>query len=678
MQNNSQGGEDVLLDEWTKRVAFYLRVSTEEQADKYGFLLQRDKMERLLSTKEDYRELAWEEYVYQEDISGTTEISARVELSRLFDDLQFAKDNWLPQPFHLVMVYRIDRFARKLRILLDIVEKFKEYNVGFVSCLESVDTSTYFWRAMLGILGVFAELEREMNTEKMGAWRVKFLEEWKRLQDIYGYKRDESNFFKIYAREASVVRKIFELYVYNSYSISQITRHLESEKILIPSASKLIKREWSRQWQPYKDPYKWGDRTVRSILNREEYIWISYFGKTKSQLDTKSWKVRKTIKIKKEDWSKVEGRIPPIIDEELFTAAQERYKNGKQAYKKADEWKYLLTKLLYCDACKHLARRKWMLQWRGDSANKVQSYMCQWKGSKYGSQHQCHCVPLPKEALEQEVVMRLKEFMKNPSILAEHYEMKKIGQKKIEQWQEIIDECQNQLTQIELGKNNTLQLCESGLITKTSYYQQLEVLSKREQELWQKLRKCKSRLKEAADTSAYIKSFEYLIKTQRDNMEKIFKDRQILAMFMWLIIDRIIIYSNPRPLGVKMPGRNKGEQWIPYKITLQLRLPQDIVKAMYENTKLTGDLVEDWRRFSWSDGRFITKWINQEMEALLQRYDPNSKTQKKLQKLQEKMQQWETLSEDARIKNMEHRIKNNPKEYKFLLEEIEKMNRWDI
>lgn len=60
-----------------------------------------------------------------------------------------------------LIVYKLDRISRSLNDFSGLMELFKKYNVEFYSTVESFDTGTAIGRAMLGIIMVFAELERE-------------------------------------------------------------------------------------------------------------------------------------------------------------------------------------------------------------------------------------------------------------------------------------------------------------------------------------------------------------------------------------------------------------------------------------------------------------------------------------------------------------------------------------
>ena len=68
----------------------------------------------------------------------------------------------------IVLVDKLDRLSRSQFDTLYLIRKvFTENNCAFVSRAEAFDTSSSFGRAMVGILSVFAELERERIKERM-------------------------------------------------------------------------------------------------------------------------------------------------------------------------------------------------------------------------------------------------------------------------------------------------------------------------------------------------------------------------------------------------------------------------------------------------------------------------------------------------------------------------------
>ncbi len=60
-----------------------------------------------------------------------------------------------------IIIYRLDRMSRSLMDFAHLIEIFTKYDVEFVSSTEKFDTSTPIGRAMLSIVMVFAQLERE-------------------------------------------------------------------------------------------------------------------------------------------------------------------------------------------------------------------------------------------------------------------------------------------------------------------------------------------------------------------------------------------------------------------------------------------------------------------------------------------------------------------------------------
>lgn len=170
------------------KVALYIRVSTKDQEEKYSVPHQENSIRRYVEARERQLELADKKYFYYDRISGASDIDERKGLNKLFHDLKTAKEMKLERPFDMVIVYRIDRFARKVKVLLDIVDRLQAYQVDFASCYESIDTSTAFGKAMLQIMWVFAELERDMITTKTHSGSVKRRElddELKRSMAIY-------------------------------------------------------------------------------------------------------------------------------------------------------------------------------------------------------------------------------------------------------------------------------------------------------------------------------------------------------------------------------------------------------------------------------------------------------------------------------------------------------------
>ena len=104
----------------------------------------------------------WEivgEYV-DEGVSGSKE--SRPELNRLMVDVHRRK-------FEVVLVWKIDRFGRSLKHLVNALADLDAYGVTFVSLRDNLDLSTPSGRLMFQIIGAMAEFERALIQERVRA-----------------------------------------------------------------------------------------------------------------------------------------------------------------------------------------------------------------------------------------------------------------------------------------------------------------------------------------------------------------------------------------------------------------------------------------------------------------------------------------------------------------------------
>ncbi len=94
--------------------------------------------------------------VWEEKGSGTSRVS-RVELESVLSYLRSGDT---------LVVTRIDRLARSLRDLQDIIHELKGRGVNLQATEQPIDTSTAAGKAFLDMLGVFAEFETNLRRER--------------------------------------------------------------------------------------------------------------------------------------------------------------------------------------------------------------------------------------------------------------------------------------------------------------------------------------------------------------------------------------------------------------------------------------------------------------------------------------------------------------------------------
>lgn len=94
--------------------------------------------------------------VRSEKVSGTSR-AGREELERMLDFVQ---------PGDTLMVTRVDRLARSIGDLQDIVRQLRAKGVALKATEQPIDTATAAGKAFLDMLGVFAEFETNLRKER--------------------------------------------------------------------------------------------------------------------------------------------------------------------------------------------------------------------------------------------------------------------------------------------------------------------------------------------------------------------------------------------------------------------------------------------------------------------------------------------------------------------------------
>ena len=114
--------------------------------------------------------------------------------------------------YDLLLVYRVDRLARSVRGLAQILEELDAARVLFRSATEPFDTGSAAGRVMVQMLGVFAEFERATLIDRVvaGMERKAARGEWHGGKSPFGYAADTSA-LSVVDSEAAVVRQIFNL-----------------------------------------------------------------------------------------------------------------------------------------------------------------------------------------------------------------------------------------------------------------------------------------------------------------------------------------------------------------------------------------------------------------------------------------------------------------------------------
>ena len=284
-------------------VAIYVRVSTLEQyKEGYSINEQIERLKKYCEAKE------WTVYKVYIDGGYSGANMDRPGLQEMFRDVEAGA-------FEAVLVYKLDRLSRSQKDTLEIIEDILlPSNVEFISMTENIDTSSPFGRAMVGILSVFAQLEREQIKERMTMGLEARAKDgkWTGAGNApIGYDFVGDSCLKVNEYEAMQVREAFDLFL-------QRTPILRISKILNEKG--------------YRHKYgTWKFAALKEVLRRPVYCGL--------------------IKYKDEIY---EGIHDAIISQDTYDKAQAIFEERNRAnleYKNAFKYKYPLGGLLFCKQC---------------------------------------------------------------------------------------------------------------------------------------------------------------------------------------------------------------------------------------------------------------------------------------------------------------------------------------
>lgn len=283
-----------------KKVACYVRVSTENQIENYSIDEQTERLKSYCKAK-DYT--VYRIYTDGGYSGGNTN---RPALQEMLKDIESKKVD-------AVLVYKLDRLSRSQKDTLSLIEdKFLANGIDFISMSENFDTSSPFGRAMIGILSVFAQLEKDQITERFIMGRI-----GRSKSGLFhgggfaplGYDYTDGKLV-INLLEAGQVREIYQLFLAGKSvnRIMQMINQKYSHNLTAPQVLKVLKN---------------------SI----------YIGKVKFK------------------GAEYDGQHDPIISREDFDNVQEILNSSKRESSKNTAQKnpfragYFLSGLLFCEHC---------------------------------------------------------------------------------------------------------------------------------------------------------------------------------------------------------------------------------------------------------------------------------------------------------------------------------------
>ncbi len=308
-----------------KRVAIYIRVSTDEQVQHGNWLeMQKDALIKYVESQSFSIEDC---HIFTDEGKSWAQKEDRPALKKLLESAQ-------RQEFDIVLVWKVDRFFRKTLYLLEWIETLEKMWVWFRSITQPFDTTQAFWKMMLQMMGVIAELERELIKERTQSGILASMRKWKwcRGRTPYGYTKNTDGFLEVNEEEAKIIRMIYTMLIKEWLSVWEIAQKLTEMGI-----------------ETFSSKYKgtgtsfWRKSTLLKILHSEIYMGRL----VQNKFYTKNWK-----RMEKPESEWLISKCPNIINEKDFSIAQkvliENQKFARRNTRKNTT--YMLWKLIECQS----------------------------------------------------------------------------------------------------------------------------------------------------------------------------------------------------------------------------------------------------------------------------------------------------------------------------------------
>lgn len=297
--------------------------------------------------------------------------------------------------FKAIVVYRLDRISRNISDFTGLIDELTKLEVSFVSIREQFDTSTPMGRAMMFIISVFSQLERETIAErirdnmhelaKTGRWLggnapTGFRSEAVSKVTVDGKTRKSFKLVPL-PEEAEIPRLIFDLYT-------------QTDSLTAVETEMLRRRIKTRQGKDFTR------FAIKGILQNPVYMVADenaydYFRKREADVffpkeafdgtfgimaynRTDQEKGKATILLPVSQWIIAIGQHPGLVPSQQWIQVQESLdRNKSRAYRKPRTNEALLTGLLFCSCGDRMYPK--LSQRRTEKGEPIYTYVCKMK-----------------------------------------------------------------------------------------------------------------------------------------------------------------------------------------------------------------------------------------------------------------------------------------------------------
>ena len=474
-----------------RMAAIYARVSSEQQREENTIASQTAS---LIEFAKNHELEVPQEWVFEDEgYSGAT-------LQR--PGLERVRDLAAEGQIQVVLAYSPDRLSRKYAYQILLIEEFTRHGVEMLF-VKSPPGNSAEDQLLVQFQGMIAEYERAQILERSrrGKRHRAHAGEVSVMSGApYGYryirKTDEAPAaYRVEEAEASVVRRIYEMYTVDGLSIAEITRKLNREGI------------------PPRKASRWERSEVWGILRNPAYRGVACFGKTRLSARAQMRPQRRRgvttpshtagHQRPREEW--IEIPVPALVTEETFARAQELLHQNKIRSRRRTIAPSVVQGLVGCAKCGYALSRTSTQT----SARKIHYYKCigsdSWR--KLGGPVCDNNQFIRQELLDQIVWAEVVRLLQDPVLIQQELDRRLAAVRTSDPTRKREQSLQRELSHVGKGIERLLTAYQEELLSLEQLRERMPLLRQREQALRAELQAIAD---QANDRAAFLRLAETL------------------------------------------------------------------------------------------------------------------------------------------------------------------------
>jgi len=530
-----------------RMAAIYARVSSEQQREENTIASQTAS---LIEFAKNHELEVPQEWVFEDEgYSGAT-------LQR--PGLERVRDLAAEGQIQVVLAYSPDRLSRKYAYQILLIEEFTRQGVETLF-VKSPPGNSAEDQLLVQFQGMIAEYERAQILERSrrGKRHRAHAGEVSVMSGApYGYryirKTDEAPAaYLVDEAEASVVRRIYEMYTVDGLSIAEITRKLNREGI------------------PPRKASRWERSVVWGILRNPAYRGVACFGKTRLSARTQMRPQRRRgvttpshtagHQRPREEW--IEIPVPALVTEETFARAQELLHQNKIRSRRRTIAPSVVQGLVGCAKCGYALSRTSTQT----SARKIHYYKCigsdSWR--KLGGPVCDNKQFIRQELLDQIVWAEVVRLLQDPVLIQQELDRRLAAARTSDPTRKREQSLQRELSHVGKGIERLLTAYQEELLSLEQLRERMPMLRQREHALRAELQAIAD---QANDRAVFLRLAETLtaflarLRSAAETLSVLERQRIVRLLVKEILVgeDSITIrHSIPIPSA---PPQNGGSQ----------------------------------------------------------------------------------------------------------------------